>query len=253
MATENHTSETPLKKCTKCGIEKPATPEYFFRHKRCPDGLRARCKGCVNEDNADYLERHPGKKQEMARNRLSNNRESINAKIGEWRNNNPEKYKAISKRYRDKRRASAPPKEPKKLLSPEEKKRRRSERQKHRRKENPEQVREIKARSYQKNKDKALAYGREYIKRRPEVRRASLQKRRGAVGIHTSDDILMQIKSQKYKCWWCGKKLKQYHIDHRIPLAKGGTNWPGNIVIACPKCNLSKGAKMPHEWNGRLL
>jgi len=24
-------------------------------------------------------------------------------------------------------------------------------------------------------------------------------------------------------------------------------------VIRCPHCNMSKGAKMPHEWIGRLL
>jgi 5-methylcytosine-specific restriction endonuclease McrA len=41
-----------------------------------------------------------------------------------------------------------------------------------------------------------------------------------------------------------------------IPLDRGGSNGPENIVIACPECNHSKHNKLPHEWNGsggRLL
>lgn len=76
----------------------------------------------------------------------------------------------------------------------------------------------------------------------------------GLNGDATANDVALQLKSQKNKCWWCGKKLKDdYHVDHRVPLDKGGSNTAGNIVISCASCNLSKGAKMPHEWNGRLL
>jgi 5-methylcytosine-specific restriction endonuclease McrA len=62
------------------------------------------------------------------------------------------------------------------------------------------------------------------------------------------------VIGQKSKCWWCGKKLgKSYHIDHRIPLAKGGADSPSNAVAACVSCNTSKGAKMPWQFAGRLL
>ena len=69
----------------------------------------------------------------------------------------------------------------------------------------------------------------------------------------TTQDVELQFKSQKGKCWWCGCKLKKYHIDHRYPIAKGGDNSAGNICIACPTCNCSKNDKMPWEWIGRLL
>ena len=66
--------------------------------------------------------------------------------------------------------------------------------------------------------------------------------------------IKRQRDSQKNRCWWCGKKLKgSYHVDHRIPLSRGGSNWPENIVIACPFCNLSKCDKTPLEFAGRLF
>lgn len=75
-----------------------------------------------------------------------------------------------------------------------------------------------------------------------------------ADGTYTSDDIHLLFKSQKGLCWWCGKKVgKKYHIDHRIPLSRGGTNWPNNLCIACPSCNSRKRDRLPHEWNGRLL
>ncbi len=67
-------------------------------------------------------------------------------------------------------------------------------------------------------------------------------------------DIVRMLDQQQSRCWWCKKPiLKAYHADHRIPLAKGGSNDPSNIVLACPKCNFSKGAKLPEEFAGRLF
>lgn len=58
-------------------------------------------------------------------------------------------------------------------------------------------------------------------------------------------------------CHWCGKKCaKSYHIDHYVPLSKGGKHEISNLVIACPKCNIRKNAKDPYEFAasvGRLF
>lgn len=72
---------------------------------------------------------------------------------------------------------------------------------------------------------------------------------------YTPDDLALQMKAQKSKCWWCGKKIKgnDYHPDHVIPLARGGSNKPENIVVSCPTCNHKKGAKTPAEFMGRLF
>src|SRR3546814_15107522 len=66
-------------------------------------------------------------------------------------------------------------------------------------------------------------------------------------GEFTAEDIDAMLAAQKKKCWYYGTKLTAYHVDHRIPLARGGSNGPENLVIACPACNLSKGAKMRSE------
>lgn len=97
-----------------------------------------------------------------------------------------------------------------------------------------------------------------WYKRHPDKLRAKWRRHRarreGAIGTHTEKDVKKLEILQKGRCWWCGKKLpKIYHVDHRIPLAKGGTDWPDNLVLACPNCNLSKSDKLPEEWIGRLL
>lgn len=54
-----------------------------------------------------------------------------------------------------------------------------------------------------------------------------------------------------YGCYWCGADLADgFHIDHVIPISKGGDHTVHNLVPACPECNLSKGAKLPIiEWS----
>jgi 5-methylcytosine-specific restriction endonuclease McrA len=41
----------------------------------------------------------------------------------------------------------------------------------------------------------------------------------------------------------------KYHVDHVVPLSRGGSDGPENIVISCPRCNCSKSSKLPEEWN----
>lgn len=108
-----------------------------------------------------------------------------------------------------------------------------------------------------KNRASINARVRSYRKADPERFKAHFHKarakRRAAPGSHTGADIRRQRAAQKNRCWWCHCKLTEYHVDHLIPLSRGGSNAPGNIVIACPHCNQSRNNKLPHEWTGRLL
>lgn len=55
----------------------------------------------------------------------------------------------------------------------------------------------------------------------------------------------------KDPCLYCGAPAE--HVDHFIPLSRGGTHDLDNLVAACKACNLSKGAKLPDvEWKGRF-
>jgi hypothetical protein len=85
------------------------------------------------------------------------------------------------------------------------------------------------------------------------ILRAWSNTRRSAEGKYTHADILRIGNAQKWRCHWCEKDTKhQYHVDHVIPLAKGGTHWPSNLVISCVPCNRSKNATDPIEFAQRL-
>ncbi|OKI71401.1 HNH endonuclease [Streptomyces sp. MJM1172] len=47
-------------------------------------------------------------------------------------------------------------------------------------------------------------------------------------------------------CAYCGKRAE--HLDHVVPLSRGGEDVESNMVPACAPCNLSKGAKTLEEW-----
>jgi len=47
-------------------------------------------------------------------------------------------------------------------------------------------------------------------------------------------------------------KNNTYHIDHAVPLSKGGTNDIDNLVFACTRCNSRKGAKTCEDYIAEL-
>ncbi|MEW1881239.1 HNH endonuclease signature motif containing protein [Rhodococcus sp. NPDC080181] len=50
-------------------------------------------------------------------------------------------------------------------------------------------------------------------------------------------------------CHYCGTPWRKgFHVDHAIPLARGGTDDWTNLVSACPRDNLRKGTKTEQEF-----
>ena len=62
---------------------------------------------------------------------------------------------------------------------------------------------------------------------------------------------------QKWKCGICRTGVKSgYHLDHIMPIARGGRHEPRNLQLLCGPCNLRKSARDPiHHMQsiGRLL
>jgi hypothetical protein len=52
-------------------------------------------------------------------------------------------------------------------------------------------------------------------------------------------------------CRYCKKIFPHYHVDHVIPRSRGGPDEMDNLVLACPACNMAKGAQTPTEWLGK--
>lgn len=74
------------------------------------------------------------------------------------------------------------------------------------------------------------------------------ERRREAPGLRSSerDALLVKWKTRRTKCTFCDQDADT--IDHCIPLARGGTNYEGNLIPACRHCNSSKQARLITEW-----
>lgn len=70
----------------------------------------------------------------------------------------------------------------------------------------------------------------------------------------TTTKQLLELKENSTKCYWCNCSLKniKIHIDHYIPLSKGGTHTISNLVISCATCNLIKKDKDPIKFANSL-
>src|SRR6266567_4357200 len=59
MDTSIPQDDTPIKRCSKCKQELPATPEYFFRCAKHLDGLQSSCKACRHNELLRAKEQNP--------------------------------------------------------------------------------------------------------------------------------------------------------------------------------------------------
>lgn len=103
------------------------------------------------------------------------------------------------------------------------------------------------------NADRATARVRGWLAANPEKRCVNRRnyeaRKRDAVGTHTLADVMALLTAQSSRCGVCHTDLGDgYHVDHKHPLARGGSNGPDNLQLLCPTCNRSKGAKTMEEW-----
>ena len=65
--------------------------------------------------------------------------------------------------------------------------------------------------------------------------------------------MLMELKTlYRHSCAYCDHKSDVLHIDHVLPISKGGLHSRNNILPACPACNLTKSNKLPEEWFNKV-
>lgn len=102
--------------------------------------------------------------------------------------------------------------------------------------------------------EQQAAWTAEWIARNPEKRKAISRqykaKRRSREEAGIASAVLAAWTAEQPKvCFYCDTGCDEgFHVDHFIPLSKGGAHVLTNLRIACASCNLKKNAKMPDEF-----
>ena len=176
----------------------------------------------------EYRAANPEKARATIARWVAKNPEKERARHAAWASANPEKVRAANARY-----IATHPQRLAKLVEWGT--------------THPERMREAKAAWATANPDAVRAY--------THNRRAL---KRNAVGKASPDLRGRLLVLQRGKCANCHAKFGKIadHMDHIIPLSKGGTNEDHNIQLLCQSCNQRKHAKPPIAFaqsQGRLL
>ena len=133
--------------------------------------------------------------------------------------------------------------------------------------ENPEKAREASRKYYRNNIESRLEYFRELYKNNrevmlargklwrqanPDIVRAQGERRRAReanVFSGPKPTIEELLAMQNGKCAYCRTTSpEQWHMDHVIPISKGGPDTADNVVAACASCNTSKQNQDVDKW-----
>jgi len=248
-------SDIVYKICGKCKETKLGGE--FHRNKNRADGYVDWCKKCVKEYKKQYYEDNKDTIAEQYKQYRKDNKDIVAEGKRQYRKDNKDTIAKQNKQYYEDNKGT--------LLERhrqyyEDNKDVIVEYSKQYRKDNKDTIAEWKRQYYKDNKgtivERTKQYfkspsGRKVIKVRSQNRRARKKKAEGKI----TKIVIQQIEENnilKYgelTCVYCGALVSNgYHLDHKKPLARGGSNTVENLAIACPTCNLRKNAKTDEEF-----
>lgn len=230
-------SDLPLKCCTKCGNEYPATGEFFRLH--CGK-IEQPCRDCHAQANREWRTLNPDKikaynptpeskerAKVYARIRYETHREQELERSKRWKQANKKRVKEIDKQYRLRNRHRI------------------RQRSKEYARQHPEYRAKQKLRHQVKTPDKRKAYKNNYKARKREL-----------PATFTAEQWRHCIEYWNYSCAICGRPQGLWHslaADHWIPITSPVC--PGtvvdNILPLChgiDGCNNNKSNRQPIEW-----
>ena len=187
-----------MKKCNRCKKDKPLTNEFFHRNKSQQDGFQRTCKECRKlhyEINKATVVKY-----------YQENKEEIKKDKREDRKNNPEKYKALDKKYDLK-------------------------------------YKDRKRQKYYENWDSRRETAKQYKLKNKHKVVANTSKRRSDKRNQTPNYANFSLINNIYKS--CPKG---YHVDHMVPISKGGLHYESNLCYLPAGINESKGNKSIEEF-----
>ena len=215
-------NSTVIRFCKVCQCE---TERYKDGH----------CKPCANLRASAWKAANPDKAKAIRLAWLKANPEKAKASTAAWNASNPERAKAIVLEWR--------------AANPDKVKASRAARYA----ANPERERAANLAWRADNVDKMKAANAAWARENPEAKRIYAQNRRASKlksGGTLSKGLSAKLfKLQRGKCACCGKPLGgDYHLDHIMPIALGGSNTDDNIQLLKQLCNRQKYKKHPIDF-----
>jgi len=104
--------------------------------------------------------------------------------------------------------------------------------------------------------ERTKTYHADYYKNNREMYFLYDQKRKAlkaaaTINLQGMKDFVKAVKAKPSAiCYYCQKRVptSEIHLDHIIPLSKGGMHAVENLCVACKHCNLTKWAKPMADW-----
>lgn len=212
-------SYVPSKNCIRCKRDLPATPEFWHVRLACSDRLDVLCKQCVTKlaHMPHIIDPDSTQKERRHAYEVKNHDHILELKRSP-------KYKA---KAAERRRRKA------------------------------KELREYNNWYAATHPGWKAATMRNWRFRNAERAKAIIHKRlarkHAAPGEYTADDVRRIYAEQDGMCAYCGIRIfmdipKDVHVDHVMPLSRGGANSADNLLLSCSTCNQSKNAKTVGEW-----
>jgi len=222
------------KNCKKCGRNLPLS-EYRF----CPGGKtrQGACKQCRRDQTNEWRRAFPEKSKASQKAWQLKNREYARAAYKKYKAEHYEEMLEYWKQYardnsvRVKKNQSAYRKKNRDRLSEQ-------------------------ARQYQLDHAKEIRAYRKSPEFLLDARIRAAARRRKIRGTVNPEDwpairriYAIAATAPRVRCFYCHALVprKLRHVDHVIPISKGGKHTPDNLVIACQFCNGRKHDKLPEE------
>lgn len=198
--------------CTRCGESKPATDYYYGAR----DGRLGQCKTCKRTASNAYRAANLGRVRESNRNISESQRAKRAERARLWRVANPERSRALIAEWE---------------------------------KANADHVAAKKAAWVAANPERSHAIKTAWKARNPDAVRDARELYRSRK--HAAADIepvsrLIVWQRDDGRCHICGRRadINDWHLEHIVPLSRGGGHSYKNVAVSHPSCNLSKGSRV---------
>lgn len=122
------------------------------------------------------------------------------------------------------------------------------------RKNNAERIRFTREIWASKNAEKIKENNARWVRNNPEKHRLYVKTRQARKLNQCPNNSAKRFYAfletvEKVKCYYCNEVVKKEdcHVEHIIPLSRGGLHVDSNLCIACATCNLRKSTKLPSQ------